>query len=155
MEPSVKAAMLKSSHTLSRNAAPQHIPLPSSPHSLRKSHSSQSITSLSSPSKHFLDDTAPRSAGADSRGRTFFIPAGHGRTSSLDTPRAPPNVDSSQSELLGHGQGKHATKEKEKNAASVAKYCGVLTGTSTLQLDLETVKKLRLMLRNESARLVF
>ncbi len=152
MEPSVKAAMLKSSHTLSRNTAPQHIPLPSSPHSLRKAHSSQSITSLSSPPKHIINDDAPRSAGADSRGRAFYIPAGHGRTSSLDTPRAPPSAASSQSE--GAGQGKHPTKEKEKNSASVAKYCGVLTSTSTLQLDLETVKKLRLMLRNESARSV-
>lgn len=146
----MKAAMLKSSHTLSRNTAPQHIPLPSSPHSLRKAHSSQSINSLSSPPKHFLNEDAPRSAGADSRGRPFFPPITHGRTSSLDTPRAPSSVASSHSE----GNGKHATKEKEKNSATASKYCNILTSTSTLQLEVETVKKLRLMLRNESARSV-
>ena len=147
----MKAAMLKSSQTLSRNTAPQHIPLPSSPHSLRRSHSSQSINSLSSPKKHFLNDDAPRSADAESRGRPFFA-AGHGRTSSLDIPRAASSVGSSHSD--GHSNGKHSSKEKEKNVTSVAKYCSILTSTSTLQLEVETVKKLRLMLRNESARYV-
>lgn len=33
--------------------------------------------------------------------------------------------------------------------------CGILSGSSSTQLDIETVKKLRLLLRNESARLGF
>ena len=163
MESSVKAAMLKSSQTLSRGSAPQHIPLPPSPlpppspHSLRKSHSSQSITSLSSPKKVLLMHDAPRSAGLDdTRGRPFF--ATHIRTSSLDTPRTTSSTVSSHSEGHGHsrglsmGNGKQTVKEKEKNSVSVARYCSILVGTSTLQIDVETVKKLRLMLRNESAR---
>ena len=150
MEPSVKAAMLKSSATLSRNTAPQHLPLPSSPHSLRKAHSSQSISSLSSPQKLHLDGDAPRSAGGDTRGRPFF--AVHARTSSLDTPRATTSSGTSHSDGHGHNQGKHAPKEKEKSSVTAAKYCGLLTSTSTLQLEVETVKKLRLMLRNEPAR---
>ena len=167
MESSVKAAMLKSSQTLSRGSAPQHIPLPPSPgqphsqHSLRKSHSSQSITSLSSPKKVLLMHDAPRSAGLDDgRGRPFF--ATHIRTSSLDTPRAGSGTVSSQADGPVRGQshargqsvgnGKQSVREKEKSSVSVQKYCGILVGTSTLQLDVETVKKLRLMLRNESAR---
>ena len=35
---------------------------------------------------------------------------------------------------------------------SPMKFCGILTSTSSTQLDIEVVKKLRLLLRNESAR---
>jgi hypothetical protein len=47
-------------------------------------------------------------------------------------------------------------KEKDKSAAAKnltpAKFFGLLSGTSSTQLEVETVKKLRMLLRNESAR---
>lgn len=135
METSVKAAMLKSSHTLSKGSG---MPPPGSPHGLRKAHSSQSISSMSSreqTQKQALDDTdaviSPKR------------PAMHTRGKSLDKARA-----AVPAEALKGG--------KDKNGKSVAltpaKYCSLLTSTSSTQLDVEVLKKLRLLLRNESAR---
>jgi hypothetical protein len=63
--------------------------------------------------------------------------------------RNPPPVLPSDS-----AQGR-STKDKifvaPKNI-SPAKFFGILSGTSSTQLDVESVKKLRLLLRNESAR---
>jgi hypothetical protein len=46
------------------------------------------------------------------------------------------------------------TKDKVlAKSISPARFCSILTSTSSTQLELETAKKLRLLLRNESARL--
>lgn len=47
-------------------------------------------------------------------------------------------------------------KDKTVKSAALtpAKYCNLLTSASSTQLDVEVIKKLRLMLRNESARYV-
>lgn len=139
METSVKAAMLKSSHTLSKGSV---LPVSGSPRSLRKAHSSQSINSHTSReqthNQQAFDDT-------DVMMSPSKRPIVHTRGKSLD------KVSSySPAEVPRNG--------KDKNGKVVvmmpAKYCSLLTGTSSTQLDIEVLKKLRLMLRNESARCV-
>jgi hypothetical protein len=139
METSVKAAMLKSSATLSKGSVAMMLP-PATPRSLRKAHSSNSINSLNSP-KH-----TPQSSVDDTD--VMFSPkrpSMHVRGKSLDKVKAVPPAA---------GDGAKSGKDKGgKNAAlSAAKYCALLTSTSSTQLDIEIVKKLRLLLRNESAR---
>ena len=141
METSVKAAMLKSSATLSKGSAGPMIP-PTTPRSLRKAHSSHSINSLNSP-KHTphasLDDTdvmfSPKRPGMHTRGKSL---------EKVKTASAVP------------GEAAKAAKDKagKMTALTPAKYCSLLTSISSTQLDIEVVKKLRLLLRNESARYV-
>jgi hypothetical protein len=45
-----------------------------------------------------------------------------------------------------------AGKEKVAKDISPTRFFSILSGTSSTQLDIENVKKLRLLLRNESAR---
>ncbi|PSS36748.1 hypothetical protein PHLCEN_2v1379 [Hermanssonia centrifuga] len=171
MEPSVKAAFIKSSHTLSKGTTP--IITPISPPGLRRSHSSQSISSLASPRPSRLQlgnesDVdmlrSPRSADqspTDSRGRTFVPPFAfasssqtHGRGMSLDMPRAQPNASYADLTAIQRESGnvKHAKEKSGKcGPLSPMRYCSILTSMSSTQLDVETVKKLRLLLRNESA----
>ena len=47
---------------------------------------------------------------------------------------------------------KEKGKKEKDTALSPQRYCNVLIATSSTQLDVEVVKKLRLLLRNESAR---
>ncbi|KIP10477.1 hypothetical protein PHLGIDRAFT_84977 [Phlebiopsis gigantea 11061_1 CR5-6] len=134
MEPAVKAAMVKSSQTLSKGTNSPLLP-PPTPHSLRKAQSAQSIGALTSPSVGLLDEydlalSSPRSAVV--------------RGKSVDAARTP----------LLPGESAKGGKEKKKDkdaALSPQRYCNMLLATSSVQLDIEVVKKLRLLLRNESA----
>ncbi|KAI0342708.1 hypothetical protein BDW22DRAFT_1357179 [Trametopsis cervina] len=144
MEKSVKAAMLKSSATLSKGSAGAMLP-PASPHGLRKAHSSHSINSLNSP-KHTPHSSVDDTDAVISPKR----PPMHGRGKSLDKMKA---AASATSLVTAPGEGNKAGKDKSGKAAVLtpAKYCNMLTGTSSTQLDVEVLKKLRLLLRNESA----
>lgn len=160
MDSTVKAAMLKSSHVLNLNPPEA----PATPRTLRKAHSSESLVTprtqrtmagLEFPNPPFLPGSALGSQGSTSSialNSGLFSGAGHARGSSIDVSRlvsggqAPPVIPAEYA-------NSKLTKDKAlAKAISPARFCSILTGTSSTQLDLETVKKLRLMLRNESAR---
>lgn len=137
METSVKAAMLKSSHTLSKGSV-----MPSSglTQTLRRAHSSQSINSLTSreqAQRQAVDDTDAMISPKR--------PAMHTRGKSLDKVQGAAPADVAKGNKDKGGKGSVMTP---------AKYCSVLTSMSSTHLDMEVLKKLRLMLRNESARCV-
>ena len=86
--------------------------------------------------------------------------SGHLRGKSFDAPRlfskSQVNLTHSSSTLDLTGGGKQG---KEKGAVvtkniSPTKFCSILTSTSSTQLDVEGLKKLRLLLRNEVASYV-
>ena len=133
MESTVKAAMLKSSHVMvnQRPASP-----PTTPNTIRRTRSSDSLGSPS-PSLHRRTEssqTAGRAAGA-------LFTSGHARGESYNnlrskTPTGPPSP----------------TKRSFSKSFSPSAMVSALLGTSSTQLEIETVKKLRLLLRNESAK---
>lgn len=164
--------MLRSSHCLALAAAPpspQPSPkkTPSKPNTLRRTRSTDSLNSPRPPVPPFVLDfpQPPQSTGrflgaamkstsslgffsedsgaaAPSPSHSFFgSPSRHSRGMSLD---------------VSYDQSDRPSGMKPKDKASKdltpAKYCNLLVSTSTLQLDIEAVKKLRLLLRNESAR---
>lgn len=140
MEPSVKAAMIRSSQTLSKGASSPLMPPPTL-HSLRKAQSAQSINAMTSPKssqKELLEEydlVRSPPLPSTSRGK------------SVDAPRSP-----AFSSEPSRG-AKEKKKEKDKDTGlSPQRYCNLLLSSSSTQLDIEAVKKLRLMLRNESAR---
>ncbi|KAI0635582.1 armadillo-type protein [Trametes polyzona] len=142
MDPTVKAAFLKSSHVLAqmRPAAAANPPL--TPRGLRKAHSSESLASMASPrpKKPSLEqyDLSP----APSR----RIGTGHSRGVSMDVRRQLADVKPIPIAPL------KTNKDKKKAAAlSPEKYVSILLGQSSTVLDVEVVKKLRLLLRNEAA----
>ncbi|KAF7332258.1 Drf-GBD domain-containing protein [Mycena kentingensis (nom. inval.)] len=176
MEHNVKAAMLKSSQTMSLVPPPSRtpLPLPVAPltpraASLRRTRSTES---MDSPRRHageatMLDDLAPprapalfsesSSSGPGSPRKT----SGHARGTSFDASRflsrSQVNLPLSTSVVDLTGGGKPSKefkaakdKVKDKNLAP-RRFFSILSGTSSTQLDIENVKKLRLMLRNESA----
>ncbi|EKM58484.1 uncharacterized protein PHACADRAFT_117477 [Phanerochaete carnosa HHB-10118-sp] len=129
IESGVKAAMLKSSQTISKGSPP--LQPPQAPHTLRKSQSAQSISTMTTP---LLPEHAqPTSPKSTTRGK------------SVDVPRTP----KPEQQKTAKEKGK---KDKgRETAVSPRRYCNLLQSASSLQLDIEVVKKLRLMLRNESA----
>ncbi|GJE96199.1 hypothetical protein PsYK624_123930 [Phanerochaete sordida] len=131
MESGVKAAMLKSSQTISKGSGSPPLQPPPTIPSLRKAQSAQSMVSMSSPLLPEHDQ--PTS------------PKGTGRGKSVDVPRTPKGE---QPKSLRDKSKKDKGKE---TALSPQRYSSVLQATSTLELDVEVVKKLRLMLRNEPA----
>ena len=138
MESGVKAAMLKSSQTISKGSPP--LQPPPTPHALRKAQSAHSINaSVTSPTERQF---------ADNYESARATPVSTHRGKSVDSPRSPMlSADLSKS---AKEKGK---KDKEKDTAlSPQRYCNLLISTSSTQLDIEVLKKLRLMLRNESAR---
>ena len=157
MEPSVKAAMLKSSRVLAvaKPASP-----PRTPRGLRKAYSSESLVSSPRPqSKQLMDDydlfRPPQmsSYALDSPAGTPSSPGrslvGHSRGMSVDAKIY------AQQKTAGPSNGP-MSKPKDKAAKSSvnapARFCNLLTSTSSAQLDVEIIKKLRLLLRNEPAR---
>lgn len=170
MDSSVKAAMLKSSRGMSLNIKSTfpvipEMPLTSQPMTLRRT---RSIDTLESPrpAKPTLDyDLRPPMAPF-----TFSDPSSRS-ASSTGSPRKSSHsrgislgagiMSRSQVNLLGNSSTLDLTataksgKEKGPGSSRIispTKSVSILAGASSTELDVEQVKKLRLLLRNESAR---
>ena len=141
--------------------------------SLRRAHSSESLSprhptlaSLAAECSE-VSHTAGFSVAHVSAHHSPYLPSpqrkpssGHPRGMSFDAPRlfskSQVNLSGSSSTLDLTGGGKQG---KEKGAVvtkniSPTKFCSILTSTSSTQLDVEGLKKLRLLLRNEVASYV-
>jgi hypothetical protein len=173
MDSTVKASMLKSSTILAKQ--PRDIPtvLPGTPRSgtLRRAVSTES---LGSPLQNFAIDQdgldPPRPAFAGGQVSAHHSPymsgasprktsASHSRGLSFDAQttlsRSQVNLATESSASLILSAGPLSPKDKGTVRArniSPTKFCSILTSTSSLQLEIEDLKKLRLLLRNESAR---
>jgi hypothetical protein len=169
MDAAVKAAMLKSSQVMTLN--PKEVS-PTAPRSLtlRKAHSTES---LNSPRHNRINSDydfpepphAPFARGQVSAHHASSIggtptphkTSSHTRGVSFDGPglfsRSQVHLPASSSTLDLTAPSKSG---KEKMAVtkniSPTKFFSILSGTSSTQLDVEDIKKLRLLLRNESAR---
>ncbi|KAG5339822.1 hypothetical protein C0989_003504 [Termitomyces sp. Mn162] len=164
MDASVKAAMLKSSQTMALNP-PKEVTSPIAPRSaaLRRVHSIESLDSPRKP-KPYIDDDAlepprPPYAGGQvsalNGSQSPRKPSIHSRGLSFDTQRifsrSQINLASSSTlDLLSSGK---PTKEKPTSMKNLTptKFFSILSGTSSTQLEVEDIKKLRLLLRNETA----
>ncbi|KAI5119012.1 hypothetical protein M0805_004421 [Coniferiporia weirii] len=164
MDSTVKAAMLRSSHAIKAPPAPTMPKKGSS--NLRKAKSSDSLASLRPPPQQLFDfphppQTTGRFLGAAMRSSTSLgrhsddelsppqALKTHSRGVSVDIPKSSSKAHLplvSKSDLTGV-KG-HKTWSKEM---SPSRYTNILTSTSSLELDIEAVKKLRLLLRNEAA----
>jgi hypothetical protein len=153
MDSTVKAAMLKSSQVITLNPVPPHV----APRrgGLRKTRSSESLGSpkqLSSPGEWEVLQPPPTAAlfGALHHASSIGSPAsGHSRGVSFDGSRS-----FSRGEIRPMAEPMKLTKEKNASVfkdISPTKFFSILSGTSSTQLDVEILKKLRLLLRNESA----
>ncbi|KAI0950755.1 hypothetical protein AcW1_007982 [Taiwanofungus camphoratus] len=140
MDTGVKAAFLKSSKEITISMS--HVSPPLTPRGLRRAHS---IESLSSPRPHTKQSQENHDLSKSSNSPPFPT-ATHTRGVS---------VGASQPSLLFSSEPSQTkpSKEKRSKMATItpAKYVNILTSTSTTQLEIETVKKLRLLLRNEAA----
>ncbi|KAJ7261715.1 armadillo-type protein [Mycena haematopus] len=177
MESTVKAAMLKSSQTMVLAPLPLPLPLPASqdtppltPRSaaLRRTRSTESLDSPRH-SKASFDYQPPRAPALFSGGASSVGPAAspsrkssssHSRGTSFDAARLfsksqvylPASVSVVDlTSKAAKERGGAAGKEKVAKDISPTRFFSILSGTSTTQLDIENVKKLRLLLRNESA----
>lgn len=170
MDSTVKAAMLKSSQTMTIAPAPEPSPL-ATPHTrgLRRAHSTESFNSP----QHFIAPIdylePPHTAGlAGSYVSALHSPytggtgisrpgSSHTRGLSFDAPRlfskSQVHLPSSPSTVDVSAGGRHA-KDKAPALKNISptKLCSILQSQSSTQLDVEDIKKLRLLLRNESAR---
>ncbi|KAI0027501.1 armadillo-type protein [Vararia minispora EC-137] len=140
MESNVKEAMLKSSHTLAM-PPPTRPATPSAPRGLRRVQSGSSL-SIESPRPQRVTSNFYQQPSLAISGTTL-VDARHARGSSMDLTRP---------KSRGVGFADKGSKEKSsmKNLSPV-QLVSQLTGTSSLALSVEVVKKLRLMLRNEAA----
>jgi len=170
MDSGVKAAMLRTSHVITEKLGPTPTIVGTPPRaaSLRRVHSTES---LGSPRAPFMRDVdafePPRTAGVPGHVSAHQSPyntgrsnsprqgTGHWRGSSVDVGRffskSTVNLGAMSSlDLVSAGKA----KEKGSSAKNVSpmRFCSILQGQSSLQIDVEDIKKLRLMLRNESAR---
>lgn len=175
MDSSVKAAMLKSSQTMVNLPAAAEPPRPATPQSkkgLRRAHSSDSLGTPRQPTLASLvaeesEKLAYPSSLSIAPVSAYHSPymsspqrkaSGHSRGLSFDAPRlfsrSQVNLAASSStlDLTGHKLTKEKLKDKgtTKNL-SPTRFFSLLTSTSSLHLEIEDVKKLRLLLRNESA----
>ncbi|KAF9493166.1 hypothetical protein BDN71DRAFT_1450718 [Pleurotus eryngii] len=159
MDATVKAAMLKSSHILVSKPS-QSPPMTPRTASLRRT---RSIDSISSPGRsssaldgEVLQPPRPNFVYGASSGEPGSPRGTHSRGSSFDLTkhfsRSQVNLATSSSLDLSTLVGSKPSKEKvpSKNL-SPAKFFNILSGTSSTQMEVETIKKLRLLLRNESA----
>lgn len=172
MDASVKAAMIKSSQTMAISPT-----IPSEPTTprvkLRRAHSTDFLNTprhptLASLATEYseLPHTTGFSVAHVSAHHSPYLPppqskpGEHGRGNSFDGPRifskSQINLVSSSSTLDLTGVGKQG---KEKGAViakniSPTMFCSILTSTSSTQLNVEGLKKLRLLLRNEVASYV-
>jgi len=179
MDASVKAAMLKSSQTmvnLPTAAEPPRSVTPEPKMGLRHAHSSDSLgtpyqptlASLAAEEREKLAYPSSLSVAPVSAHHSPYMSSpqrkasGHSRGLSFDAPRlfskSQVNLAASSStlDLTGHKLTKEKLKDKgTKKNLSPTRFISLLTGTSSIHLEIEDVKKLRLLLRNESAWWVF
>ncbi|KAF7374602.1 Drf-GBD domain-containing protein [Mycena sanguinolenta] len=177
MESTVKAAMLKSSQTMALAPLPlasqDTAPLTPRSTALRRTRSTESFDSPRRASKSSFEYEPPRAPAlfgesARSGSASSVGPAAspsrkssatHGRGTSFDASRLLSRsqvhlpVSASVVDLTGKASKERGAAAKEKAAKDISpmRFFSILSGTSTTQLDIENVKKLRLMLRNESA----
>jgi hypothetical protein len=181
MDSAVKSAMLKSSQKMTLpKPSSSSPPLTPSSKVLRRVHSTDSLVSPSPKRNIDYDLPPPRApfmgedlsasssgSGSGSRPGSPRKASNHIRGLSFDGP-AWKSRSQLQLPLLGNGSmldlSSKGGKEKEKSSsgsgfktanaasASASKFVSTLSGTSSTQIDIESIKKLRLMLRNEPAR---
>ncbi|CAK5268292.1 unnamed protein product [Mycena citricolor] len=186
MESNVKAAMLKSSQTITPASLssmglpmppPTVAPLtPRSASALRRTRSTETLDSprrvksgAADDSFEFVQPRAPalfaesahnasstslagggagsRKSSAHSRGTSFD----KSRLLSMSLSRSQVHLPISASMVDLTGRPPAARTAAKAKDLSPQRFCSVLTGQSSTELDIEVVKKLRLMLRNESA----
>ena len=147
MESSVKAAMLKSSKVIV-NTQPQ------TTRGLRRARSIESLESPK-PAKKSADydnlyhKTAGRTSVNPVTDDDAARPKTRSRGKSVDVPRPKSRA--------GNRSGDEGVKVKDKrpvNSWTPSRFCAILDTTPSATLEIETVKKLRLHLRNESARYI-
>ena len=155
MESTVKAAMLKSSYVLGPAATAT---TPASTRGLRRVQSGSSI-SIESPPKgsagvlghpHNTNGaTMPdaRVGGPSAVTATTNPATHHSRGVSIDVPRRP----KSRSGFTTSPADLNSSTARGK-VYSPVQIVSLLTGKSSLELEVDVVKKLRLLLRNEAAR---
>lgn len=141
MDPTVKAAFLKSSHVLAQMKPAPTAPL--TPRTLRRVHSSESMLSSPRPQKPSLEEYDLT--------ETPLIPmafgTNHSRGKSLDVRRQAMEPKPAPIAPL------KVSKDKKKSSTTTPeKYVNILLSHSSTNMDIEVIKKLRLLLRNESAR---
>lgn len=164
MDSTVKAAMLRSSQI-----SPAVLATPKKAHgTLRKARSTESIASPHTSTSEALmydfpppPNTASRFFGAAMKSTTSLslssesgshLNTSHGRGVSLDMSRNSSKMNlssASKSEFSGAKYQKDKTWTKD---SMPSKYVNALLNASSLQLDIEIIKKLRMLLRNESAK---
>lgn len=167
MDTTVKAAMLKSSQTMIASPVPDPSLTPPRTQTLRKAHSIESLGSPRAPalfSDHEHLENLHTAGVSVSQVSAHHSPYGgsgtprkgsaHGRGLSFDAPRlfskSQVNLPASTStlDLLG---GKSKDRTVPAKNITPPKFFSILSSTSSTELDIEDVKKLRLLLRNESA----
>lgn len=164
MDTSVKAAMLKSSRVVTANPPANTTPTaqPFAPRTVRKARSIESIVSPSAhtPVSGLGHESQPRRGGlwknaiagksATDLHASDVMDKTHGRGRSFDTSRT-----LSRSETPAVIPGDLMTNKSRDKAfgktITPVKFCSILFSTSSTALEVDAVKKLRLMLRNESA----
>ncbi|KAK0446253.1 armadillo-type protein [Armillaria borealis] len=171
MDSTVKAAMLKSSHVLALKPNLVDVELPTTPHSttLRRTRSTESLGSPRLSSACLDDDVlqppvlpfaspvrlsshhassvgvspSPRKVSSHIRGLSY---SGLASRSQINLP--------SSGSVIDLTTGGKTVKDKLSSIGknmSPTKLISILTSTSSTELDVELIKKLRLLLRNESA----
>lgn len=141
MDPTVKAAFLKSSHVLAQMKPAPAAAAPLTPRTLRRVHSSESMLSSPRPQKPSLQQYDLTDAPSSPFGTS------HSRGKSLDVRRQALEPKAAPVAPL------KVAKDKKKSATVTPdKYVKILLGHSSTAMDIEVVKKLRLLLRNESTR---
>jgi hypothetical protein len=160
MESSVKAAMLKSSHVLGPTTPTATATAPAPARGLRRVQSGSSLNIESSPHRdkgaaavpdqHHHHARAATPAGATAPGAHVGGPNGtaaHSRGVSVDGVPSPQRPRSRS----GFAASAAAAAPRGK-VLSPVQFVSLLTGKSSLELEVDVVKKLRLLLRNEAAR---
>ncbi|KAJ7762045.1 armadillo-type protein [Mycena maculata] len=172
MESTVKAAMLKSSQTMALAPLPLPLPLPPArdtppltPRSaaLRRTRSTDSLESPrhAKPTLEYAMPRAPALFAESAQGPSSNRKSSsHSRGTSFDASRLLSRsqvhlpISASVVDLTGKApkdRSAAAAKDKAAKDISPTRFFSILSGTSSTQLDIENVKKLRLLLRNESA----
>ncbi|OCH93043.1 hypothetical protein OBBRIDRAFT_750238 [Obba rivulosa] len=139
MNSTVKAAMLKSSQVLA----------PSKPStatlSMRGIRRSRSSESLQSQTRHTLEQS---DLFDSSKGLPSFVTTGYIRGTSFNFSRSQVDLHEPNSAAF---LPKSVKEKRTKVAGKPEKWCKILATSSSIRLEVETVKKLRLLLRNEAA----